>query len=359
MSRELLSLEQVKKNYGKSVVLKRLSFGLEEGEIGCLLGPSGCGKTTALRAIAGFEPIQGGRIRIGRKVVSSVDTTIPPEDRRIGMVFQDYALFPHLSVRGNIIFGLRGPGTSRSKSRVDELLHLVGLSTVAEHYPHELSGGQQQRVALARALAPQPRLLLMDEPFSNLDVTLRERLSVEVREVLRRQGTTAILVTHNQSEAFAMADHIGIMHNGELLQWDTAYQLYHRPHSPQVADFVGEGVLIDGHVVSEGQVETGLGRLEGRFTYPCTNGCPAKVLIRPEDIAHDDQSPHKVEILRKNFRGPNILYMLKMQTGERLLSIVPSHHDHKIGDCIGIRTRVEEIILFETTVAENMVNILQ
>jgi iron(III) transport system ATP-binding protein len=188
----------------------------------------------------------------------------------------------------------------------------------------------------------------MDEPFSNLDVTLRERLSIEVRNVLHQQGTTAILVTHNQSEAFAMADQIGIMENGELQQWDTAYQLYHRPQSPKVADFVGEGVLIDGQVISEGQVETGLGILEGRFTYPCTNGCPAKVLIRPEDVAHDDDSPHKAKILQKNFRGPNILYVLKLSSGERVLSIVPSHHDHRVGDHIGIRTRVEEIILFET-----------
>jgi iron(III) transport system ATP-binding protein len=192
----------------------------------------------------------------------------------------------------------------------------------------------------------------MDEPFSNLDVTLRERLSIEVRDVLHQQGTTAILVTHNQSEAFAMADQIGIMENGELQQWDTAYQLYHRPQSPKVADFVGEGVLIDGQVVSEGQVKTGLGLLEGRFTYPCTNGCPAKVLIRPEDVAHDDDSPHKAEILQKNFRGPSILYVLKLSSGERVLSIVPSHHDHRVGDHIAIRTRVEEIILFETKAAE-------
>ena len=359
MTTDFLSLEQVKKNYGQTAVLKNLSLALPEGQIGCLLGPSGCGKTTALRTIAGFEPIQGGRIRIGPDIVSSADATVPPEERRIGMVFQDYALFPHLSVRKNVCFGLQGPDRRQGQKRADEILAMVGLGGVADHYPHELSGGQQQRVALARALAPRPRLLLMDEPFSNLDVTLRERLSVEVRDVLRRQGTTAILVTHNQSEAFAMADQIGIMADGELLQWDTAYQLYHRPDSPQVADFVGEGVLIDGRVVAEGQVETGLGRLEGRFTYPCSNGCPAKVLIRPEDVAHDDDSPHKAEILQKNFRGPNILYMLKLKTGERVLSIVPSHHDHMVGDRIGICTRVEEIVLFENAVAKQAGGLLQ
>lgn len=348
----LLSLEHVQKYYGETAVLKSLSFQLEEGAIGCLLGPSGCGKTTALRTIAGFEHIQGGRIRIGSDIVSSTDNHVPPENRRIGMVFQDYALFPHLNVRDNVVFGIGKKRGKRARTRVDGLIDLVGLDAVADQYPHELSGGQQQRVALARALAPNPRLLLMDEPFSNLDVTLRERLSIEVRNVLHQQGTTAILVTHNQSEAFAMADQIGIMENGELQQWDTAYQLYHRPQNPKVADFVGEGVLIDGKVISEGQVETGLGLLEGRFSYPCTNGCPAKVLIRPEDVAHDDDSPYKAEILQKNFRGPTILYVLRLSSNERVLSIVPSHHDHRVGDHIGIRTRVEEIILFETKAAK-------
>ncbi len=348
----LLSLEHVQKYYGETAVLKSLSFQLEEGAIGCLLGPSGCGKTTALRTIAGFEHIQGGRIRIGSDIVSSTDNHVPPENRRIGMVFQDYALFPHLNVRDNVAFGIGKKKEKHTRAHVSDLIDLVGLEAVADQYPHELSGGQQQRVALARALAPNPRLLLMDEPFSNLDVTLRERLSIEVRNVLHQQGTTAILVTHNQSEAFAMADQIGIMENGELQQWDTAYQLYHRPQNPKVADFVGEGVLIDGKVISEGQVETGLGLLEGRFSYPCTNGCPAKVLIRPEDVAHEDDSPYKAEILQKNFRGPTILYVLRLSSNERVLSIVPSHHDHRVGDHIGIRTRVEEIILFETKAAK-------
>ena len=345
--------------FGEKKVLQDVNLRVERGQIVALVGPSGCGKTTALRTIAGFEHIHGGRIRIGSDIVSSTDIHVPPENRRIGMVFQDYALFPHLNVRENVAFGIGKMNERHARTHVNDMIDLVGLEAVAGQYPHELSGGQQQRVALARALAPNPRLLLMDEPFSNLDVTLRERLSIEVRNVLHQQGTTAILVTHNQSEAFAMADQIGIMENGELQQWDTAYQLYHRPQSPKVADFVGEGVLIDGQVVSEGQVETGLGRLEGRFTYPCTNGCPAKVLIRPEDVAHDDDSPHKAEILQKNFRGPNILYVLRLSSGERILSIVPSHHDHRVGDHIGIRTRVEEIILFETKDAKMAGSLLQ
>jgi len=277
----ILELDRVTKSYGRKRVLKDLSFLLEKGRIGCLLGPSGCGKTTALRTIAGFEPADAGRIRINRQVVSSSNYRLPPEKRHIGMVFQDYALFPHLSVSDNIGFGLRDMTQKQKCGRIKELLDIVGLSDAASCFPHELSGGQQQRVALARALAPRPDLLLMDEPFSNLDVTLRERLSMEVREILKKHGISALMVTHNQQEAFAMADVIGVLHQGNLEQWDTAYNLYHRPTSRTVADFIGEGVLLPGRVIGNDAVETGMGVLKGSFTYPCKNGCPANVLIRP------------------------------------------------------------------------------
>ena len=224
----LLELEHVSHSYGSQPVLRDLSCALERGSIGCLLGPSGCGKTTVLRAIAGFEPVQQGEIRIGGAVVSSRSVHLPPERRRIGMVFQDYALFPHLTVAENVGFGLQKSVAAARRERVEELLVTVGLAGAGAKYPHELSGGQQQRVALARALAPRPDLLLLDEPFSNLDIELRERLSLEVREILKRSGISAILVTHDQHEAFAVADEIGIMHEGRIQQWDTPYNLYHR-----------------------------------------------------------------------------------------------------------------------------------
>ncbi|MDP3422014.1 MAG: ABC transporter ATP-binding protein, partial [Thiobacillus sp.] len=182
-----LILDAVSQSYGKRQIIADLSFNLPEGAIGCLLGPSGCGKTTALRCISGFEPIQAGAIRIGGEVVSRPGWMLPAEKRRVGMVFQDYALFPHLSVADNVGFGLRGESKAQRQARIDELLVLVGLAGHAEQFPHQLSGGQQQRVALARALAPRPRLILMDEPFSNLDVELRERLSLEVRDILKRE----------------------------------------------------------------------------------------------------------------------------------------------------------------------------
>ena len=343
----ILELDRVTKSYGRKRVLKDLSFLLEKGRIGCLLGPSGCGKTTALRTIAGFESADAGRIRINRQVVSSSNYRLPPEKRHIGMVFQDYALFPHLSVSDNIGFGLRDMTQKQKCGRIEELLDVVGLSDAASCFPHELSGGQQQRVALARALAPRPDLLLMDEPFSNLDVTLRERLSMEVREILKKHGISALMVTHNQQEAFAMADVIGVLHQGNLEQWDTAYNLYHRPTSRTVADFIGEGVLLPGRVVGNDAVETGMGVLKGSFTYPCKNGCPANVLIRPEDIVHTNTSSLKAQILKTSFPCANILYTLQLPSNDNVLALVPSHHNHRLGQEIGIMPQMDDIILFE------------
>ena len=342
-----LALASISKSYHSKHVVNALSLELKKGDIGCLLGESGCGKTTVLRCIAGFEAIQSGAIRVNGMMVSSHDNCLPPERRGLGMVFQDYALFPHLSVEGNVGFGLGKLPIERKKHRVREMLDLVGLSADANKLPHELSGGQQQRVALARALAPNPALLLMDEPFSNLDIALRERLCIDVRRILKKLGISGLLVTHNQHEAFAMADVIGVMKNGALEQWDTAYNLYHRPKSQYVADFVGEGTLIKGRVTADDVVQTELGKLSGRFSYPCKNGCAADVLIRPDDIVHDDDSPFKATILRKRFRGANILYTLQLENKDEVLALVSSHHDHTIGNKIGIRPQVDEIVLFE------------
>ena len=221
----LLSLTDLSCGYADQPIVQQLNLHLNSGDIGCLLGPSGCGKTTTLRAIAGFEPILKGSITLAGEVISRPKFTLAPEKRRIGMVFQDYALFPHLSVEKNIAFGIRKhPDAERI---TQELLELVKLGGLGKRYPHELSGGQQQRVALARALAPEPRLLLLDEPFSNLDGELRRRLSQEVRDILKHRGTSAILVTHDQEEAFAMSDSIGVFNKCRLEQWDSPFNLYH------------------------------------------------------------------------------------------------------------------------------------
>ncbi|MBA2722947.1 MAG: ABC transporter ATP-binding protein, partial [Methylibium sp.] len=255
----LLSLDRVCIRYaatasgsGERAAVDGVSFGLAHGQIGVLIGPSGCGKTSLLRAIAGLEPLADGRIALGEEVLGDADQRLhlPPEARRIGMVFQDYALFPHLSVAQNVAFGIQNLPRAQREERVADLLELVGLSGAARRAPHQLSGGQQQRIALARALAPAPRLLLLDEPFSSLDVDLRERLAQELRAILKKTGTTALFVTHDQLEAFALGDVIGVMNRGRLDQWDDAYHLYHRPATRFVADFIGHGVFTPARIVA-------------------------------------------------------------------------------------------------------------
>ncbi len=350
----MLVLENVALSYGHKPVLRDVSFRLSAGEIGCLLGASGCGKTTALRLVAGFETLQAGSIAIAGHCVAGSDVHVVPEARQVGLVFQDYALFPHLDVARNIAFGLGHLPDNERRRRTAEMLALVGLTTEASRYPHELSGGQQQRVALARALAPRPRLLLLDEPFSNLDIELREKLSVEVRDILKHEGMTALLVTHDQYEAFAMADAIGVMDNGEILQWDSPYNLYHRPRSRRVAEFVGEGVLLPGKVCADCRIDTALGLLDGVLVTECDGvsckrlpaGAPVNVLLRPDDIVHDDHGPLSARVERKAFRGAEFLYTLRLPQGEQILVLVPSHHDHGLGEAIGLRLDVDHVVAF-------------
>ena len=329
-----------------------VSLGLARGQIGVLIGPSGCGKTSLLRCIAGLERLQSGRISIDGEPLAdaAAGLHLSPEARRIGMVFQDYALFPHLSVADNIGFGLRHLGRAQRQQRIKEVLDLVGLAHAAKRAPHQLSGGQQQRVALARALAPAPRLLLLDEPFSSLDVDLREHLSQELRAILHESDTTALFVTHDQGEAFAIGDIVGVMHQGRLEQWDAPYTVYHRPATRFVADFIGHGVFTPGHIVqsAEGlQVMTPVGPLSDASAtaanYP-DGAC--EVLLRADDIIHDDLAPVKAQIERKIFRGAEFLYTLRLATGERLMAHVPSHHDHQVGEWIGIRAHVDHVVTF-------------
>jgi iron(III) transport system ATP-binding protein len=343
----LLVLQDVIFDYGaQGRLCDHLSFAADLNEISCLLGPSGCGKTTVLRLIAGFEHLQGGEISVAGQTVSRVGLHVPPEHRRVGFVFQEYALFPHLSVADNVGFGLGSMGHRAAKQRIAETLDLVRLGDAAHKFPHELSGGQRQRVAVARALAPRPALLLLDEPFSNLDVELRERLGTEIRALLRHLRMPALMVTHDQHEAFAMADKIGVMHDGKIAQWDTAYNLYHRPASRFVADFVGEGVFLPATIATDGCLETELGHLGCGYDGPFSPGTRVDLLLRPDDILHDDASPQQAEVTHKAFRGAEILYTLKLASGARILSLVPSHHNHEIGQKIGIRMEIDHVVAF-------------
>ncbi len=328
------------------------SLGLRAGDIGVLIGPSGCGKTTLLRAVAGLERVSAGDIRLGGEVVSSARVDVPPEQRRIGMVFQDYALFPHLDVARNVGFGLRHLNAADRASRVAQVLALVELAGSEKRFPHELSGGQQQRVALARAMAPAPRLLLLDEPFSNLDVDLRERLAHEVRGILKTANATALFVTHDQLEAFAIGDRIGVMDGGHLHQWDDAYALYHRPATRFVADFIGHGVFAPATLVRHGgQVvaRTALGDLTDIDGCLLPSSYPhgeCDVLLRADDVVHDDAAPVRARIVRKAFRGSEFLYTLELEGGLTVVAHVPSHHDHAMGEWIGIRAQVDHVVTF-------------
>jgi iron(III) transport system ATP-binding protein len=342
--------------FGQNRVLDGLSFSLRRGEIGCLLGASGCGKTTALRSIAGFVQPCDGRISIAGAEVASSTSAVPPEQRGVGVVFQDYALFPHLDIAANVGFGLRAMPAGEQISQVTRMLDLVGLSAMAHRYPHELSGGQQQRVALARALAPSPSLLLLDEPFSSLDPDLRERLALDLREILKREGITALLVTHDQNEAFALCDSIGVMDKGRIAQWGSAYRLYHRPDNRKVADFVGLGAFVPGRLEHrEGRsylhIEIGVLPIAARADQviaaaQANDAGDVTVLLRPDDVIHDDDSPLQAEVIRKSFRGASFLYTLRLPSGTTLLALVPSHHDHAIGEWIGIRVDADHIVTF-------------
>jgi iron(III) transport system ATP-binding protein len=352
-----LQLEQVGIRYGgpaSRAAVDAVSLGLQRGEIGVLIGPSGCGKTSLLRAIAGLERLRTGCIRIDGGLLGDAAQAlhVAPEARRIGMVFQDYALFPHLSVAENVAFGVAHLGGAERRERTREVLDLVGLGHAGRRAPHELSGGQQQRVALARALAPRPRLLLLDEPFSSLDVDLRERLAQEVRAILKTLQTTALFVTHDQFEAFAIGDLIGVMNKGVLEQWDDAYTLYHRPQTRFVADFIGHGVFAPAQIVAApggSVVRTPLGDLTDMLECPLPEayeGGLCDVLLRADDIVHDDDAPVKARIERKAFRGSEFLYTLRLASGEQLVAHVPSHHDHQVGEWIGIRAEVDHVVTF-------------
>lgn len=350
------SLDAVSIGVNGAALLSDIQLQLAQGDIGCLLGPSGCGKSTLLRIIAGFEEASGGQIALGGHILSQPGQSVAAEKRSIGMVFQDYSLFPHLNAIKNVMFGLHSMSKDEAESVARRWLAQIGLAGREQAMPHELSGGEQQRVALARALAPEPELILLDEPFSSLDLELREKLGREVRSIFKASNTTALMVTHDQHEAFAIADSIGILHNGCLEQWGSVYDVYHRPASRFVADFVGQGVLLAGEIVS-GEVRTAIG------TFKLNNGALAgrqfddgdavDVLLRPDDVIHDDASDMTLRVVAKYFRGAEFLYTLALENGEQLLALVPSHHDHGIGENIGVRLEVDHVVVYPRPQAQH------
>lgn len=324
--------------------VRDISFMANEGEIICLLGPSGCGKTTILRAIAGFEPVRSGQIFLSGELVSAPGQIIPTELRRVGMVFQEYALFPHLRVQDNIAFGLRNLKRAERKARVQDILRLVGLEGFERRYPHELSGGQQQRVALARALVQNPVVLLLDEPFSNLDPDMASRMRQELHALLRRTKTTTILVTHDHEEAFAMADRVAVLNQGRLEQFDTPETIYHMPATPFVADFVGQADFIPG-TVSHGVVQTELGEFPN--TLECEDGASLVVMIRPDDIHLVPTKGAPAHVLSRQFRGSENLYAVSLPSGRVVHSSQSSTSVYQEGTPVELRVLASHTVLFK------------
>ena len=324
-----VSVDHIFKSYGETVAVRDVSFETPRGHIFALLGPSGGGKTTTLRIIAGFENPDAGTVAIGGETIAMPGKCAPPERRRVGMIFQDYALFPHLNVRQNIAFGVpRGPRRDRT---VDDVIDWVGLSSVAHHMPHQLSGGQQQRVALARALAPNPSVVLLDEPFSNLDPALRQRVRSEVRQILREAHTTAIFVTHDQAEALAIADTVGVMIDHAIIQAAAPQDLYFYPESLAVAEFFGETNVLDGHF-ADGRVECALGALAVGGAHPPAG--PVKVSIRPESIRLRPEFGPSTEavVTAIEFRGAYKAITARLDTGQELTMIMGLHTEAAIGE---------------------------
>ncbi|MBZ0316655.1 MAG: ABC transporter ATP-binding protein [Anaerolineae bacterium] len=301
-----LVCERVTKTFGKTAAVRDLTFTLDPGQFFALLGPSGCGKTTSLRLMAGLETPTSGKIEISGQVVASENTWLPPNRRRVGLVFQDYALFPHLDVWHNVAYGLNGTRQSK-KQRVEEVLALVGLSGMEKRMPHQLSGGQQQRVALARALAPAPAIMLLDEPFSNLDAALRAQVREDVRQILKSAGISTVLVTHDQEEALSLADMVGVMFDGGLVQVAPPPVLYQSPATAAVARFVGDANLLAGEADGD-TVQCALGRL------PLQNAMRGRVevMIRPEAVNLTPTESGHAEILSTTYFGHDQMVVLRL-----------------------------------------------
>ncbi len=341
----LIALDHISLIYPGNIspAITDISFSVCEGDLVAILGPSGCGKTTVLRVIAGFERPTQGQVSISGKLVASPNAWVEAENRGVGMVFQDYALFPHLTVMQNVAFGLRHSTPHSQHEKVREVLTLVGLGGFESHYPNALSGGQQQRVALARALAPRPAVLLLDEPFSNLDPDMTERMREELLEILERTGSTSILVTHDHEEALDMADNVAVLNTGRLEQLGTPDEIYHTPTTEFVADFVGQADFVPGQI-SKGKVVTEVGIFEN--VRKIQEQTRVLVMIRPDDVRIRPCETASAQVLRRHFRGSENLYRVLLPSGQLLYSSESSTAVYPVGTTVEVHVETIHTVVF-------------
>jgi iron(III) transport system ATP-binding protein len=336
-----VSCSALSKRFGDIVAVDDVSLEVPRGEILALLGPSGCGKTTFLRLLAGFDRPDAGEISLGGRTVSRNGTFLAPEKRNVGVVFQDYALFPHLCVGDNVAFGVKDADCA---ARVRDVLHLVGLTGESERFPNELSGGQQQRVALARALAPRPDLILLDEPFSNLDASLRQQLRTEVRDILTKAHATAIFVTHDQEEALSLADRIAIMAGGRIHQVATPEMIYTRPDDLFVANFVGGANLVGG--ISDGHdVTSPLGTI--RPAHPAPAG-PVMLVVRPESLRLRQHADGDATVEGSTYYGHDQTVKIRLRDGEVVDVRLGTARFFEVGDRVEVTVVADEVLAFPT-----------
>ncbi|MDC1158625.1 ABC transporter ATP-binding protein [Pelagibacteraceae bacterium] len=325
---------------------KVLDFNLtikNEGEIICLLGPSGIGKTTILRSIAGLQKIPKGKIFLKGNILSSEEEHIEPEKRNVALSFQDNSLFPHYTILDNINFGAKRNRNAKYNFKINELIKVLHLEGLEKKYPHQISAGEAQRVSLARSLMSKPDLLLLDEPFSNVDESLKVELQQNIKKILKEKKITTIIVTHDSYEAFYMADFCGILLSQTMKQFDTPYNIYHYPNSIEVVNFLNRGILVDAKVINGNSVEHKcLGIIKGNFVKKYKEGTAVKLLVQPDDLEHDDKSKLQLEIIDKKFRGTNFIYTLKTKNDDLIPVFVHSHHihQHEVEEKFGVKTPI-------------------